>query len=193
MSAGPPPSPTDRCASWVLTALALLFGVVAWVKTTAGAIRMAGLGRWLLTVVWSIVASIAVVLAMIGVTWALRAAREVYHPWYAHPGRLFVLLLAVGVTTGWGMSRARTLAARSARMGCAIRSWRGGRTADLDRARRHMALWLPPGAAYLWTLPLLTAGSCSRSRRFRANRGCAQYLSWSSPSPERSGCVTPWI
>ena len=33
---------------------------------------------------------------MVGATWALRAAREVYHPWYAHPDRLFLLLLAVG-------------------------------------------------------------------------------------------------
>ena len=144
-------------ASWVLTALALLFGVVAWVKTTAGAIRMAGLGRWLLTVVWSIVASIAVVLAMIGVTWALRAAREVYHPWYAHPDRLFVLLLAVGVTTGWGMSRlGRWLPQRAHGLRHPVVAW----TVALPIwiALASTALWLLPGAAYLWTLPLLTAG-----------------------------------
>ena len=43
---------------------------------------------------------VAVVASMVGATWALRAAREVYHPWYARPGRLFLLLIAVGLTVG---------------------------------------------------------------------------------------------
>ena len=46
-----------------------------------------------------------VVASMIGATWALRAAREVYHPWYARPGRLFLFSLAVGMTVGWGVAR----------------------------------------------------------------------------------------
>jgi len=31
----------------------------------------------------------------------LRASREVFHPWYAHPMRLLLLLIAAGVTGSW--------------------------------------------------------------------------------------------
>src|SRR6185503_10266437 len=53
-----------------------------------------GVARWILDAVWSLVGVAAVAAAMIGGTWALRAARTVYHPWYAHPDRLFLMLLA---------------------------------------------------------------------------------------------------
>ena len=66
--------------------------MVAWVRVIGAAIRLEGVLRWLLTLVWTLVGSAAVVAAMVGATWALRAAREVYHPWYAQPGRLFLLL-----------------------------------------------------------------------------------------------------
>ena len=52
---------------------------------------------------------------MIGATWALRAAREVYHPWYARPDRFFLLLLAIGTTAAWTMSRAGGLLPARAR------------------------------------------------------------------------------
>jgi hypothetical protein len=144
-------------ASSSLTALALVLGVIAWVRTTAAAIRTAGLGRWLMTIAWSIVASVVVVLAMIGVTWALRAAREVYHPWYAHPDRLFVLMLAVGVTAGWCMSRlGQWLPPRAHGLRHPVVAWTVALPLWIVLA--SIALWLLPGAAYLWTLPLLTAG-----------------------------------
>ena len=42
--------------------------------------------RWLLTFVWAWLGAAGVFGAMIGATWLLRVAREVYHPWYARPG-----------------------------------------------------------------------------------------------------------
>jgi hypothetical protein len=43
--------------------------------------------------------------SMIGATWALRAAREVYHPWYARPDRLFVLTFIVALAVSWSVAR----------------------------------------------------------------------------------------
>ena len=65
-----------------------MLGLIAWVRVTAAAIELAGVLRWLLTSLWALAGSAAVVAAMVGATWALRAAREVYHPWYAQAGRI---------------------------------------------------------------------------------------------------------
>ena len=100
------------------------------------------------TAVWSLAGLASVAAAMIGATWALRAAREVYHPWYAQPDRLFLLLLAVGVTSRWTMSRAWRLAA-------------GART-----RRRH------PLVSWSLTLPAL-----ARARARRACGGPGSRLS----------------
>ena len=58
---------------------------------------------------------------MVGATWMLRAAREVYHPWYARPGRLFLLLVVTGVAVGVGHGRAGPLAAGAQPSGHGIR------------------------------------------------------------------------
>ncbi len=91
---------------WVIAATSLLFGVMAMVRVTAAAVRTGGGWRWVLTAIWSALGLALAAAAMVGATWALRAAREVYHPWYARPDRLFLLLLAVGTTAAWAMSRA---------------------------------------------------------------------------------------
>ena len=141
MSAGPPPSPTDRSSAWYCRPRALVrrrrLG-----EDDGRAIRMAGLARWLLTV------------GLVDRGVNRRGAgddrrrpgrcerpREVYHPWYAQPDRLFVLLLAVGVTAGWGMSRPDD-GCPSARMGCAIRSWRGRSHCRSGSRSPVAALWL---------------------------------------------------
>jgi hypothetical protein len=143
--------------SWVIAAAALMLGSIACLRTIVEALRVAGGVRWILTVLWTVIGVVAVTGAMTGATWALRAAREVYHPWYAHPDRLFLLLLAVGVATAWGVTRAGALL--PARVRCprepvvvwslALPIW--------VVAAAAMA-WLAPAAAYLWTLPLLVAG-----------------------------------
>jgi hypothetical protein len=143
--------------AWTIAGAALLLGVVAFVRITAAVIRLAGIGRLLLALVWATVAVLLATASMIGVTWGLRAAREVYHPWYAHPDRLMLLLAATGISVAWAVSRlgawlpARVHGARHpALVWClALPLW---------IAMAVAVLWFAPAAAYLWTIPLLIAG-----------------------------------
>ena len=101
-------------AHWLISALALIAGVIAWVRVSGDAVRTNGVLRWVLTIVWSWLGGLLVAVAMAGATWVLRVAREVYHPWYARPGRLLLLLFVTGVAVAWGMARlGRWLPARS--------------------------------------------------------------------------------
>jgi hypothetical protein len=143
--------------AWIAAAAALLLGVVAWVRVSSAAIAMGGLGRWLLTIVWTIVGAAIVAAMMVGATWALRAAREVYHPWYARPDRLILLLLAVGVATGWSIVRiGQWLPRRAHGLRHPVVTWSIALPIWILLA--VLALWAAPAAAYLWTLPLLSAG-----------------------------------
>jgi hypothetical protein len=143
---------------WVLAVCALVLGVIAWVRVTAAAIRIAGLLRWILTFVWSALGVLAVIAAMIATTWLLREAREVYHPWYARPDRLFLLLVAVGATTGWGITRAgQWLPARAHGLRHPLVVW--SVTLPVWIAIAAAATFAAPSAAYLWLLPLLVAGA----------------------------------
>src|SRR4029079_12123803 len=67
------------------------------------------LWRWVLDAVWTLLGCALIAGALVGGTWLLRASRAVYHPWYAHPGRLFSLLIALGVLGAWIASRAGAL------------------------------------------------------------------------------------
>ncbi len=140
-----------------ISLVALPLGIVAWLRIMRAAIRLEGLLRWLLTAFWTLVGSAAVVASMVGATWALRVAREVYHPWYARPGRLFLLLLAVGITVGWSIARlGRWLPARAHGVRHPLVAW--SIALPVWVALGAATLWLAPGAAYLWLLPLLCAG-----------------------------------
>ena len=130
---------------------------------------------------------------MIGATWALRAAREVYHPWYARPDRLFLLLLAVGIDRRRGVWRAlgAWLPARAHGLRHPVVAWSVALPVWIALARD--ALWLAPAAAYLWTLPLLAAGAARwRSRRRRIDAGDPRRVGASSSRvAARCGCATP--
>ena len=126
------------------------------------------------------------------------AAREVYHPWYARPDRLFLLLLAVGGTVGWGFVRlGHWLPARAHGMRHPLVVW--SITLPVWIALAAAVLSVAPGAAFLWLLPLLIAGlllsivppssvagvraaSGLVLRRRRARSGCAN----------RSTCCASW-
>jgi Peptidase family M28 len=137
--------------------LALPLGIVAWVRVIGAAIRIEGLLRWLLTAFWTLAGSAAVIAAMVGATWALRLAREVYHPWYARPGRLFLLLLAVGVTVAWSSARlGRWLPKRAHGLRHPLVAWSLALPVWIAIASAMISL--APGAAYLWLLPLFCAG-----------------------------------
>lgn len=136
---------------------ALLLGLLAWARVMRGVILSAGFGRWLLLVIWVAVTVAAVVGAMIGAVWLLRAARAVYHPWYAHPGRLFLLMLTAGVTAGWALARAgRLLPAGAHAPRHPAMTW--SVTLPVWLLATAGAIWSAPSAAYLWTWPLLVAG-----------------------------------
>jgi hypothetical protein len=143
--------------AWTVAALSLIFGVIAWVKVTAAAIRLEGVIRWLLTFVWAALGTVLVCGSMVAATWALRTTREVYHPWYSHPDRFLAFLLSIGVTVGWGASRlGQWLPARLHGLRHPLVVW--SVTLPLWIALASSSLWLSPGAAYVWTIPLAMAG-----------------------------------
>jgi hypothetical protein len=141
---------------WILAAAALIVGVIACVRISAAAIRLERGWRWIFTAVWSAAGFAAAVVMMAAATWALRAAREVYHPWYAHPDRMFLLLIAVGGSIAWTMSRLGAwLPERVRGSRHPIVTW--SLTLPIWLAVTGAAVWFAPGASYLFTLPLLVA------------------------------------
>ena len=142
---------------WIVTAIAVLLGLAAWLRVSRFVVRQEGTARWLLGFVWTAIAVAAVAGAMTGATWILRSAREVYHPWYARPDRLFLLLASVGASAGWIMIRVgRWIPARARGLRHPAVVW--SYTLPVWIVLAVAIGWLAPGAAYLWTLPLLTAG-----------------------------------
>jgi len=144
--------------AWVTSALAVILGVLAWSRITRFLIREEGVGTWLLGLVWMILAVVLTVAAMIAAAAALRAAREVYHPWYARPDRLFLMLVAVGTAVAWMVARfGRWLPARAKGLRHPAVAWTYTLPAWI--LLTLFMLWAAPSAAYLWVLPLLTAGA----------------------------------
>ena len=84
----------------ILAGAAAAIGFLTWLKVLAAGRKIAGLARLLLGFAWALVTGLATVLAMIAITWSLRAASGWLHPWYARPG-VFLLLLATGGLTAW--------------------------------------------------------------------------------------------
>ena len=145
-------------AGWAIAIASIVLGIAAWLRATAGALRLGGGFRWAFTAFWAALGGAASAAAMIGAARALRISREVYHPWYAHPDRLFFLLVAVGATAAWAMSRAGAwLPARVHGLRHPIVTW--SLALPLWLAMAVAMLWLAPGAAFMWTLPLLTASA----------------------------------
>lgn len=144
-------------AAMTIGVAALLFGLLAASRFLREAIRTAGLLRWLLLALWTLVGAAAVAATMVATVWLLRAAREAYHPWYAHPGRLVALLFVTGTAAGWTMARlGRLLPARAHSVRHPALTW--SVTLPVWIALSGIAMWNAPSAAYLWTLPLLAAG-----------------------------------
>jgi len=143
--------------SWFVAAAALMCGLLAWFKSLGASVRLLGIWRWVLDVVWTLAGTALVAAAMVGGTWALRVSRAVYHPWYARPGRLFLLLLVLGTAAAWATARA----------GALLPSRAHGARHPIFVWSVTLPLWIvlagviasaAPSAGYLWTLPLLAAG-----------------------------------
>ena len=142
---------------WLLSAVALAAGVIGWMRVSSASIRLNGVPRWLAALAWAWLGAAVAAGAMVAATFLLRSAREVYHPWYARPGRLLVLLVVAGAVSAWAVSRAgRWLPARVHPVRHPALTWSAALPAWIGLTAA--ALWVAPSAAYLWVLPLSFAG-----------------------------------
>ena len=142
---------------WVVGAVALTLGLLAWLRMTRFVGSHEGAWHWLFGFVWAIVGAAAVAASMVGATWLLRAAREAYHPWYAKPDRFFLLLLSVGTAVGWMFARVgRWLPPRARGLRHPAVVWTY--TLPAWMLLSAASSWFAPAAAYLWTVPLVLAG-----------------------------------
>jgi hypothetical protein len=124
---------------------------------SSAAIAIRGVVWWLFTALWSALGAVFAIAAMVASTWALRAAREVYHPWYAMPDRMFFLMVLTGIIVGWAVVRAGAfLPAQAHGLRHPVVTWSAALPVWIVLAAA--AFWYAPGAAYLWTMPLLIAG-----------------------------------
>ena len=106
--------------------------------------------------IWALVIIASAVGAMLGAAWLLRATREVFHPWYAHPTRFLLFLIAAGLTVPWYLTRLmhflpaglQSLRAPAAVWALILPIW-----AALAAAIEFAA----PAASHLFVLPLLAA------------------------------------
>ncbi|HEX2443795.1 MAG TPA: M28 family peptidase [Vicinamibacterales bacterium] len=143
--------------SAIITLSALGAGLLGWYRAALTSVRIGGAGRVAFSALWTHAGSIAVFAAMTLAAIALRGSRETYHPWYAHPERLLLYLAAAGAIVGWGAARAGALLPQQ---------WHGVRHPALVWTVA-LPIWIlfaaamalaAPLSAYLWTIPLGTAG-----------------------------------
>lgn len=174
---------------WIITALAMVLGAVGWVRVTRFVVREEGTGRWAIGFLWAAVGVAAVAAAMTGATWLLRTAREVYHPWYARPDRFFLMLLSIGASIAWAMTRlGRWLPARAQGLRHPAVVWTY--TLPLWIVLAGAGSWFAPSAGYLWTLPLLSAGLLLSIVPPRPQQRSGSSRSSCLPSAPRCGSAT---
>jgi hypothetical protein len=156
--------------SRVVDLVSIALGLCALIVISGRLVRHAGWHR--LLAAWGIafLCAVTAAAAMVGASALLRSVREVYHPWHAHPVRLFVLLVLAGTAGAWVAARV----AFGYRRASAEPEW-----SALSVWSVTLAVWLlgacalastAPLAAYLLTLPLgfasaLIMGSGARPRR----------------------------
>lgn len=139
-----------------LAVLAVALGAVALVRSAADLWRRRGASAPVVTLLWTIISGGLVLAAMTGAVATLRAVREVYHPWYAHPERLLVLLVTIA---------AASVAVLARLSGVLPQTWRPGRTPasvwlpalTVWVALTAAAAWAVPRVTFLCALPLLAA------------------------------------
>jgi hypothetical protein len=141
-------------ASRALSVLAIVLGTLAIARTGRVVRAVAGAAGIVRSFAWGLIGVVAVGASLAGMLALLREAREVLHPWYAHPTRLWVLLIVTAIVVVEILLRA------------------GERLPAAARGVRHAsAVWLvtlpcwivacvaveafAPAAAYLCSAPLL--------------------------------------
>ncbi|HEY8549936.1 MAG TPA: M28 family peptidase [Vicinamibacterales bacterium] len=140
----------------LLAIVAVLVALVAWVRLIRQ-VAHAGAVHLVSTIVWGVVSLAAALGALVGAAWLLRAAREVYHPWYASPAALLALLIVCGITAPWFVTRLAWVLPPSLRYVRAPESvW--ALTLPVWAAIVAVLEWLAPAASHLWAIPVLVAG-----------------------------------
>lgn len=135
--------------------LTVVLGGLLWLGVLRGLVRSGGVACVLVTLLWATIAAAAVLGALVGAVWLVRAGRAELHPWYASPGRLYAFMTAMVVAVSWFVRRLATLAPAPLRPDAtplgvwfvAVPAWGGLLVLALLRA---------PAASYLVFLPLLT-------------------------------------
>lgn len=141
-----------------LTIVTVLIAVVAWVRVLRF-VAQRGVLALIVSFLWAVVAIALSIGAMIGASWLLRASREVFHPWYAQPLWLLLLLIAAGAAAPWYITRLIHLlpeGGRSLRAPAAV--W--ALTLPIWAALAASIEYLAPAASHLWVVPLLAASVC---------------------------------
>ena len=134
--------------------VAVLLGLIAWLRATRVVCKTMGGVGLLVAAVCALAGFALVAAAMIGTSWALRALGDVYHPWYAHPDRLLLLLVTSGVVIGCMAVRLSTLVVKSSAGPVLV--W--CLTLPVWIAFAIATERLAPAASFLWTVSLLGAG-----------------------------------
>lgn len=146
-----------RGAALTLTLAAVLFGALAWIRTLNRVRSMSGVIRLFVTAFWVVISACVVAGALWATAWSVRAVREVYHPWYAHPDRFLLLMILVAVCASWSLFRFAALLPAFLR-GANDPSVIWTITLPVWMILSAVTDRLLPAASYLWTLPLLAAG-----------------------------------
>jgi hypothetical protein len=137
-----------------LLSAALAAGVVAFVRAARATVRAGGGRALVLVACWALAGLAGVTAGAVGSMALLRAVREVYHPWYAHPGRFALVIVLSGLAAGWLIGRL------AVHLPAGMRLPRHAAVVAVPTLPAWMALaaWtgaVAPRAAYLWVLPLL--------------------------------------
>lgn len=135
--------------------LTVVLGTLLWIAVVRQLARTGGVTHVVVTLLWAVIAAAAVLGALVGAVWLVRAGRVELHPWFASPGRLYAFMTAMVVAVSWLVRRLATLAPLTLRPDAtpagvwfaALPAWIALLVASLLRA---------PAAAYLVFLPVLT-------------------------------------
>ncbi len=141
----------------VLLVVTAVLGLVAMARALRDLWARGGAPALFWTVFWTLAGAAVVFGCMTAAVAVLRGTREVYQPWYAHPGRLMLLLAMVATTSAWVLIR---IAASRLR-------WQPPRAASAVWAPT-LAVWTALGiwlaraadaAAFMVVIPLLLAAA----------------------------------
>ena len=137
----------------VLGGLAVALALAAWLLIVRRLLRDGGWLRVGMTFGWALIASGAVLGALVAAVWMVRQARAQLHPWFASPLQLFAFMTVMVVAVSWGIRRfAAVVPPRLRPEGTPFGVWMT--TLPVWIAFAVAALLYAPAASYLVALPL---------------------------------------